>query len=188
MTDEPLNAEELERLKSALAMDLENHKYKNASALAHWQESAKREHDVWLEDRQTKHIMFRAIIDYSLVTIRSLILINGAAVIGILTFTGNLWVKEASAGRDMATAIGPAMEAFVYGLGFAVLTAALSYVSQVLIAELPTRKLSFWIGGCVRIVACVLAILSFCKFVEGGQQSIDTFKKLPGAVTRPLTP
>jgi hypothetical protein len=71
---------------------------------------------------------------YALETIRSLILLNGGAIIAILTFAGHLVASDSSATSILGVALaklllGP-MALFVFGAVSAVATAGFSYMSQ----------------------------------------------------------
>jgi hypothetical protein len=96
-------AVELERYKAQLNLHLEHQK-------AIWAGS------------QT---MFRLLGDFGLLTIKSLILANGAAMVALLTFLGNLWSRQGDAQSRALTMRWPLMT-FGLGLAFALLAAAAS--------------------------------------------------------------
>src|SRR5690242_4457345 len=88
---------------------------------------------VWSE---AKSVMARATVEFGITCIRALVLINGGAIIAILTFLGSLWGRDSSAARKVAEGAGGALSVFVAGLGIAILTGFLAYLSQLIFAEM----------------------------------------------------
>ncbi len=124
----------------------------------------------------------RAAIESANVAIRSLILINGAAVIALLAFVGSL-----ESGADAATINAAALVApiswFAFGVGFAAVTAVLAYLVNMLDSDISrsyqetwenpyfeeqprTRRLRPWRLG-FHILAMVCALASLGSFGMG---------------------
>src|SRR5713226_2429776 len=148
---------ELETHKANLQLNAANYEAKLRASQDQWQESTVREREQWLNGVRELRLMFKAIVDFALVTIRSLILVNGGAIIGIVTFTGNLWGHNGPAAKATAQAISPALGWFVTGLTAALLTCGFAYGSQVAFAELARPKPSQIAGNAFRLAAVALA-------------------------------
>jgi hypothetical protein len=76
----------------------------------------------------------------------------------------------------MAKAIVPATAWFVGGLTLALLTAGLSFVAQVIFAEMKRPQPAIKIGNRARLVAGVLAFGSLCAFIVGAYESLSAFR------------
>ena len=46
--------------------------------------------------------MFEAAVEFAVLTLRTLVLVNGAAVIALLTFVGQVWAHDQHNGSAMA--------------------------------------------------------------------------------------
>jgi hypothetical protein len=178
---------ELETHKAGLQMSAKNHEAQIHTQQAVWQETAVRQREQWLNDLTTQReqwlngvremrIMFKAIIDFALVTIRSLILVNGGAIIGIVSFTGNLWGHNGPAAKATAQAITPAVGWFVGGLAAALLTSGLSYIAQVAFVELAKPRPAQIVGNACRFAAVAFAIGSFGCFIVGAYRCLAAFE------------
>lgn len=120
-------------------------------------------------------------LQFAVIPIRSLILVNGAAVAGILTFLGNLWTKDGPMARATAQGIGPAMKYFVIGVGLGVSTAMLAYLSQAAIFELkqPKPGTDPYVGTCFRAAAILCALASFGVFAWGAALAVKALQASP---------
>jgi len=67
--------------------------------------------------------------------IRTLVLVNGAAVISLLTFVGQVWANDQRNGSAMAHILFWPLLLFLTGLVLAVATTLLAYVTQMITAE-----------------------------------------------------
>lgn len=123
----------------------------------------------------------KAVIQFAVTSIRGLILINGAAVAGILTFLGNLWTKDSAMAKATAQAVGPAMKYFVIGVGLAVLSAMVSYLSQATIFELrqPKPGTDPYIGTGLRVAAILSALGSLGVFSWGAYLAVEALGAPP---------
>jgi hypothetical protein len=167
---------ELETHKANLQLNAANHEAKLQANQDLWQETTVREREQWLNGVRELHLMFKAIIDFALMTIRSLILVNGGAIIGIVTFTGNLWGHNGPAAKATAQAISPAVGWFVGGLAAALLTSGLAYGAQVAFAEFGKPQPAKKIGNTCRVAAVALAIGSLVCFVVGAYRCLAAFE------------
>src|SRR4051812_48317463 len=72
---------------------------------------------------------FNAAIGYALAAIRGLLLINGGAVVALLSFLANVWSKDAAI-RAVAHALKLPLQLFLMGLAAAVACPCAAYLSQ----------------------------------------------------------
>jgi hypothetical protein len=119
-------------------------------------------------------------------TLKSLELVNGGAVIAILSFYGNV-VKDGSTAPIDPTALTHGLASFATGLGAAVLAAIFAYLSQLgdatggshlseaikKCSKIPLPNLSG--TGWLRVVAILCGIASFGLFSHGTYWSIASF-------------
>jgi len=111
---------------------------------------------------------FNGIMALSTLGIKSLILVNGAAVISLLTFIGN-----------RAKVVTPecfvwAFGTYLVGIALALVCVLLAYIFQVTELETERKKLAHYL----RIAAVITAILSMLSFIGGSVFSIYGFSKL----------
>jgi hypothetical protein len=154
-------------------IELENHKYKLVAQLEQYKEQMKREREQHLAG--STH-MYRGAIDLALISIRSLIIVNGGAVIALLTFSGNLLARgEAPA---MASAIAASMTNFLEGLILSLFTCLTSYLTQVAFSELPrspeNNKARRW-GSLIRWLAIAGGMGSLLAFSLGAYRASQAF-------------
>lgn len=116
---------------------------------------------------------FKEIIGFATLVIKSLILINGGALIALLTFFGNI----AGKGHKIPNNISCPFMLFSCGLGFAILCAMFAYVFQSIEIEAgkATRLKLSWP---LRIISCALAVFSLVFFISGSFSSIKVFSSL----------
>jgi hypothetical protein len=69
--------------------------------------------------------------EFGIATIRSLILINGGAVVAILATIGNIATKNDAIAKKLATAFGSTLLFFVVGLTLSVLAAGIGYSNYI---------------------------------------------------------
>ena len=154
--------------------DPEYQKRKWEADLAHWRAKV----DASL---QSQLAMFSGIIEFAVVAIKGIVLVNGAAAIAVLAFLGSIWAGNAKEGREAAIKLAPALEWFVWGVGLGVLTAGLAYLAQVAILELPQPedgKGKNWasiIGGPLRLGAIVAGFAGIVMFFGGADRAITVF-------------
>ena len=120
----------------------------------------------WKAARQSDLISFLAVIDFANSAIKLLVLVNGGAVIAILTFLGNL-VSKRDSDATAASASGFAVSYLVVGLASAVAAAAAADVAQVCFTELRTEKLKNCWGNTFRAVGLAAVLLSLICFSRG---------------------
>ena len=176
------NLQDLEKFKAGLLSDLEEYKATLKSQQDLWLETVTLNRQAWLSGREDDRILLRAVIDFASMTIRSLILVNGGAAIGILTFLGNLWTKDAALAKASAIAIGPGLSGFIVGLVFALFTSASAYLAQVAVSEFSRegdRPASKRWGNRIRVVAICCAIISVASFVFGAYKCMVVFMAPP---------
>ena len=72
--------------------------------------------------------------------LRSLIFVSGGAVVGLLTFVGNVWTREPAVGRRMAEGMLWAVVSFTAALIFSLLAAMVGYISSLRYAQALRHK------------------------------------------------
>jgi hypothetical protein len=107
---------------------------------------------------------------------RGLVLVNGGAIVGIITFTSSLWARGVASATATAGAVVPALASFVAGLTFALLTSGLAFVAQAVFTEMKRPQPAIRVGNAIRAVAMVLAVASLFAFVGGAYASIAAFR------------
>ena len=112
-------------------------------------------------DVEAQRANMEAVIKFAEIAIRSLLLLNGAAAIAILSFASN------AAGRGFPVPFRSAVLVLGWGAALSVLTAGLSYVSQSVISEAKTPWIEKWGGGGLRVFAVFTAFLSLGAFLCG---------------------
>ena len=110
--------------------------------------------------------MFEAAVEFAILAIRTLILINGAAVIALLTFVGQVWANDQHNGSAMAHILFWPLLCFLIGLVMAVLTTMLAYLTQMITTEhgggsIPPRSKK------LRLIAIISSFLSVTGFAAG---------------------
>lgn len=120
--------------------------------------------------------MFKGIITFATLAIKSLILVNGAAVISLLTLLGHLWAGDGTStiAQSFTSELAPSFMWHTLGVGAGVLSAAFAYLTQVLFMEVRPVHRNWW-GEGFRIAAVAAAITSFAGFVVGGWCAISVF-------------
>ena len=110
--------------------------------------------------------MFEAAVEFAILAIRTLILVNGAAVIALLTFVGQVWANDQHNGSAMAKILFWPLLFFLTGLILAVVTCLLAYLTQMITTERG--------GGTIppaskrlRLVAIAASMLSISAFTAG---------------------
>jgi hypothetical protein len=110
--------------------------------------------------------MFEAAVEFAILAIRTLILINGAAVIALLTFVGQVWANDQHTGSAMAKVLFWPLLFFLIGVIMAVTTTLLAYITQMLTTEHGRGAIPV-ISKRVRIFAILSALLSLMSFTAG---------------------
>lgn len=123
----------------------------------------------WRSTVRMQELSIQGVIRFATVSIQSLILVNGAAVVVILAFLGDLWGTNSALAQATATAIIPGLAWFVVGTAAGVLTGMFSYIAQVLFTELTTyhddgaANISWWahVGRGVAVTCGAVSISAF---------------------------
>jgi len=110
--------------------------------------------------------MFEAAVEFAILAIRTLILINGAAVIALLTFVGQVWANDQHNGSAMAKILFWPLLFFLTGVITAVTTTILAYITQMLTTEHGGGTIPP-ISKRVRVFAILSALLSLAAFTGG---------------------
>ena len=157
---------EIELLKARLARELEERKIQAATEL---------------EDRKgqiaIRQAMLVAASTYANGAMRGLLVINGGAIIGLLTFVGNIRKTASPTDAGAATSLIGVVDGFAGGLACSLLALGLSYLAQIIIMEAKPR-VSFWFGGFLRIAAILSAVASLLAFVISAHVATKAVKLL----------
>lgn len=107
--------------------------------------------------------MFQAAVEFAITGIRTLVLVNGAAVISLLTFVGQVWAHDQQNGSAMARILFWPLLLFLTGLVMAVATTLLAYVTQMITTESGFAKIPPKAKK-LRMAAITASILSLVAF------------------------
>ena len=116
--------------------------------------------------------LLRATIDFALIALKTLVLVNGA-IVGIMTFVGHVWAEHPASGSALAKALFWPLASFLAGLVVALFTIFLAYVTQIIITEvaggqrhlgatrLRVTAILFGLGSLVFFaIGCITALLA----------------------------
>ena len=141
---------------------------KHTLAMERDRQQAVYEHN--LEENRAHYAERRALAEvgaaYANSVFRSLLVLNGGAAIALLTFIGNVLNKRPESEQRLSHASTVSIRLFVWGMIFATLTAAASYLSQASFVELKGKTAS-WTGNAFRGAAVIFAVLSLTAFGWG---------------------
>lgn len=110
--------------------------------------------------------MFEAAVEFAILAIRTLILINGAAVIALLTFVGQVWANDQQNGSAMAHTLFWPLLFFLAGLILAVITCLLAYITQMITTEHGGGAIPP-LSKKVRLFAIMTSLFSITAFTAG---------------------
>lgn len=106
-------------------------------------------------------ILLRATIEFGIEAIRSLILVNGASVVGLLTFLGAFSKEKLD--KPVINSIAHSLLYFAIGVGIALCLSILAYISQSMVIyenEDKTKKERINLKGQILNIICILAGLA----------------------------
>ena len=110
--------------------------------------------------------MFEAAVEFAILAIRTLILVNGAAVIALLSFVGQVWANDQHNGSNMAHILFWPLLSFLMGLVMAVITTLLAYLTQMITTERGGGKIPPE-SKRLRLFAIFASFLSVTGFAAG---------------------
>lgn len=102
----------------------------------------------------------RAFVAYSILALKSIILINGGAAVALLAFMGNIWVKNTA--PAVTSLLTKSIACFACGVLTGAFSAATTYLTQWLYSTSWNR-----FGKVVHIFTYIIIILSFVLFGMG---------------------
>ncbi|MBL0320109.1 MAG: hypothetical protein IPP74_12600 [Alphaproteobacteria bacterium] len=117
--------------------------------------------DIW-------SVGFNGILTFATLGIKSLILINGAAVISLLTFVGNLIQKVKLSSHSLYDSL----TSYLLGISMAMICLFLAYIFQIM--EVEKKKKSIW-PAIIRIIAVIAALVSLGFFIYGSFKATEAF-------------
>ncbi len=110
--------------------------------------------------------MFEAAVEFAVLALRTLVLVNGAAVIALLTFVGQVWANDQRNGSGMAHILFWPLIFFLTGLVMALVATILAYITQMITTEHGRGTIPA-ISKKVRRFAILTAVLSVVCFATG---------------------
>ncbi|MCE3230502.1 MAG: hypothetical protein K0R52_430 [Alphaproteobacteria bacterium] len=124
------------------------------------------------KDRVTRDTGFQSLIDLTIFSIKSLIAINGGAIIALLAFIGNILSKEIA----YPLGISCALSWYCVGITSAILELMFAYFFQVFEIEGGAKFPCLWHNReCFRYLAIASAALSLASFIVGSIKTVNTF-------------
>ncbi|MBO9400444.1 hypothetical protein [Shimia sp. R9_3] len=141
------------------------------------------EHALRAHDRNDSMIADsrKAAIESANIAIRSILLVNGGAVVALLAFIGT--IESGNSEAVNAIEFVAALRLFSYGVGFAATTAALAYLINMLDTDLlsdtrytwknpfveaqPSQKWLLRVRTTLHLLALLLAVLTLISFFSG---------------------
>ncbi len=120
----------------------------------------------WKHVRDWELESFKAIIAFANITIRSLLLINGGALVALLAFFGNTWKDS----HSVIVLSIPSMKAYLLGLVFAVLVSGVAYIAQHYFTRQQNKA-----GITFQIIAIIFALISLGSFSCGSWHIANVF-------------
>jgi len=122
-------------------------------------------------------------VDLATVVIRSMILVNGGAIVAILTFMGNLSNRDSDATHRLVGGMREALAWFGTALFLVLLAAFLAYLSltagtQVISHQLLGRRETIWAKkhGWIKRAAFAVGVLSFAAFTLALYRAVLAFQ------------
>jgi hypothetical protein len=123
-----------------------------------------------VSDLQTENL--RGAISLGADAIKSLILVNGGAVLALLTFYGNVIARSPIPVALDKSWLAPALCNFASGVAWAIGASICAYLSQLITATMPERR-NAEMG--VRTTAVLAGLISTGLFVYGVYQAARSF-------------
>lgn len=129
----------------------------------------------WKAENNWRTESLKAIVQFAALTIRSLILINGGAVVVLMALLGSLWGVNENSATDLAKNLVSPFGLFIGGLIAGVGAGAFSYFAQVLFTEWPGDKQKEKTGANFRWVAIIFGGASIILFGLGSFAALSAF-------------
>ena len=129
MTEEEFErAKALERFRTEEQMRVEHYK-----AELETQRLGYSEEQAWLRDQQV--VVLQGVMDFALFTLRTLLLVNGGALIALLALISAAWGFHADQGGALAAELYLALGAFGAALVCCILASFGAYIAQVIFSQ-----------------------------------------------------
>lgn len=130
--------------------------------------------EIWEQHRADWHLeSFKAVVQFASTAIKTLLLVNGGAVIAMLALLGNLWTKESNGqvvAQRVAGLLQVPMSLFVAGLVAAAMTAAGAYLSQHFFSHKWDRT-----GRILQWASVAFAAAGIASFAGGAYCAVGAF-------------
>lgn len=120
-------------------------------------------------------------IDLGINSMKSLVLVNGGAAIGILTFYGNVLTKGDVVQIDKGD-ISTALTFFGYGIVLAVAAAGFAFIAAAILVPKPYS----WYDTALKGIGAFVGFISVLAFASGVYYSSLSFRDPPKSATKPV--
>ena len=117
--------------------------------------------------------MFKSVIAYGQMALKSAMIINGGAAVALLAFIGNVWGKNTD--KSIIFLLSRAEGAFAWGVLMAAIAIGLTYFNQMLYERAQNSEKYMYIGYAFHVFVVLVAVASFLLFGYGTQQATDAF-------------
>ena len=117
--------------------------------------------------------MFKSVIAYGQMALKSAMIINGGAAVALLAFIGNVWGKNTD--KSIIFLLSRAEGAFAWGVLMAAIAIGLTYFNQMLYERAQASEKYMYIGYAFHVFVVLVAVASFLLFGYGIQQATDAF-------------
>ena len=107
--------------------------------------------------------------------LRSLLFVNGGALVGLLAMVGNVWGRPGAA--ELAARVQAPAKLLAFGLLCAFIATAAAYASQLLFLDYRSYPWGYKAGARTRGVCVGLCIVSLALFAWGGSSAISAIGK-----------
>jgi hypothetical protein len=156
-----------------LNKELESYKYNLNISLERYKYILNKNIEMHKHINEYKRINVRGVIDFALSALRSIIIVNGAAVIALLTFIGN----KKPDNSIVSSAFSYPIRAFAVGVGLGLVATGLAYLSQLrLTYTKPSNKRGEATSALIlRLLAIITAILGVVAFFCGTWKASAAF-------------
>jgi endonuclease YncB( thermonuclease family) len=174
MTEEELERwKELERFKADEQIRVEDRKDELDRNRLHYEVT-----NAFFREQQV--VVLGAVMNFATIAIRSLLLINGGALVALLTLTGGVWSRAPAEGKQLVLTLHEGLLAFGGGVIACLLTSFSSYIAQSAFAHAGTeegrvKRLGLWFQA----TGVIFGFLSLVAFIYGAWSAAAGFKHVP---------
>ncbi len=118
---------------------------------------------VWEKSFEGQLVSFQGVISFATLSIKSLLLFNGGAILALLTFYGNVLTHPDSTLID-ASMLGQSVKSFVIGVIAGLVCSMSAYITQATYLEVEDEQKGKLWANWLRLLAVVLATNRLVRF------------------------